>query len=97
MKRRYSHAKKPVLFHKSLGGRPRRWGTTEAEHMKLIRDIRKALVGKTLNLREEALRTSWATARLLQEANPEKYGKMKQRKNLARMINRHFKRRLSAH
>jgi hypothetical protein len=105
MKRRYSHAKKPVLLHKSLGGRRYRWGTTEDEHMELVRDVKKAWedhlesVGKSRTAWREGEypTSSWETARLLQEVNPEKYGKMKQRKNLARMINRHFKRRFGAH
>jgi hypothetical protein len=93
-------------------GRPYKWGDTEAEHLKLMRDVRKAWEdhlesigesrtawrGSALAMRKGKYPTSsWMTARLLQEANPEKYGTMKQRKHLARMINRHFKRRLGAH
>ena len=85
-------------------GRPYKWGDTEAEHMKLIRDVRKAWedylesIGKSrtawrgsaLAGRKGKYPTSWAAAGVLQKANPE-YRSVT-RKNLARILNRHFKR-----
>jgi hypothetical protein len=101
MKRRYSHAKKPVLLH-GLPGRRYRWGTTEVEHMKLVRDVQKVQKawedyleskGKSRTAwKDGEYPTSWATAGLLQKVSPEY--RMVERKHLARMINRHFKRRL---
>jgi hypothetical protein len=107
MRRRYSHAKKPVLLH-GLPGRRYRWGTTEDEHMKLVRDVRKAWKnyfestseGRTA-WKDGKCPTMWKTAELLQKAeaagllqkaNPEY--RTVERKHLARMINKHFKRRL---
>jgi hypothetical protein len=77
-------------------GRPYRW-PTKVEHMKMIRDVRKAWEDE-LEKKGEARTawrdgkypTAWAAARLLQKVNPEY--RMVGRKNLARILNRHFTR-----